>query len=122
MLINLLGRVMSRTVRAGAQLLDERYPKWHDGSNINLDTLDISDPSACVCGQLFSTYRHGLNLLRISVWDAWRYGFQGVGPQFMAPITFRLLTYAWKREILVRRVYDMEVALAYLKMDTSVGV
>lgn len=37
-------------VANGAQMLDQYWPGWYD--LIDLDTLDISECSACICGQL----------------------------------------------------------------------
>ncbi len=37
-------------VAAGAQLLDEKIPGWY--KRINLDTLNLSNPTNCICGQL----------------------------------------------------------------------
>lgn len=41
---------MEEAVANGAQMLDEKVPGWH--KLINVDELDLSCCTACVCGQL----------------------------------------------------------------------
>lgn len=38
-------------VKAGARWLDECFPGWE--SRINLKTLELSNSSSCICGQVF---------------------------------------------------------------------
>ena len=48
-------------VNAGVKLLDEKHPGWY--KEINLDSLDISDCSQCILGQLYGAFAHGLEIV-----------------------------------------------------------
>lgn len=115
-----LARTVIHRVRRGAQALDAQRPKWH--REINLEILDMGDPSACVLGQIFSTYRQGLRMMCFTEFSAIYRGFNGWGPQFMASIVFRALTLAWSSEILRRQAFDLEVDLSYQQMRRYMAV
>lgn len=77
-------------VANGAALLDEKKPGWRD--KINLEELDISDPSRCVVGQLYQGrggYLHGLSDLQ--TYSSYETGFaiENAGE-------YPLLTAEWK--------------------------
>jgi hypothetical protein len=67
---------IAERVAAGAALLDERVPGWHDA--IDVDRLDIDSPTQCVLGQLYGDYLAGEDALS-ELADSWSsavsYGF-----------------------------------------------
>ncbi len=46
-------------VKAGMAWLSERRPKWRD--DINLNTLDLANPSTCVLGQVANAINRAVN-------------------------------------------------------------
>lgn len=91
----------------GATLLDDRQPGW--AGRIDPATLALGDGAACVLGQLWGEYRHGLGRARVidlssaptrfvSPVDL---GFQAVGDLGDAAesLDYALLTRAWRDEI-----------------------
>lgn len=91
-------------VKNGMDLLDRKMPGWEN--SIDLDALSIQNVQKCVCGQLFSSYAEGLQELGVRA-SAWRHGF--VGGQGV--------TEAWKREILARRMRQIDVVLDGAKSE-----
>lgn len=62
-------------VKRGAELLDERFPKWFHG--ISVDSLQMGDCAKCILGQLYGRFHDGLNLvgLQFSDGDPELFGF-----------------------------------------------
>ncbi|WP_420454258.1 hypothetical protein [Rubrivirga sp.] len=100
----------SRAAR-GADLLDDRDPGW--AARVDPGTLSLADGQACVLGQLWGDYRHGLGRARVidlssaptrfvSPVDL---GFQAVGDLGDAAeaLDYALLTRAWRDEVERRR-------------------
>jgi hypothetical protein len=46
-----------KTVAEAARLLDEKYPKWEN--KIDVDKLNLSEPYACILGQLYGGWIEG---------------------------------------------------------------
>ncbi len=100
----------ARAVR-GADLLDDRDPGW--AARVDPDALSLADGQACVLGQLWGEYRHGLGRARVidlssapgrfvSPIDL---GFQAVGDlgEAAQALDYALLTRAWRDEVERRR-------------------
>ena len=95
----------------GAALLDDRDAGWAD--RVDPGTLHLSDGSACVLGQLWGEYRHGLGRARVLDFSSapGRFvspvdlGFQAVGDLGDAAeaLDYTLLTRAWRAEVDRRR-------------------
>ena len=94
----------------GAALLDDRDPGW--ASRVDPGALALGDGAACVLGQLWGEYRHGLGRARVidlssaptrfvSPVDL---GFQAAGDlgEAAESLDYALLTRAW-REIVAAR-------------------
>ena len=94
----------------GARLLDDRDPGW--ARRIDPGALALGDGAACVLGQLWGEYRHGLGRARVidlssaptrfvSPVDL---GFQAVGDLGDAAqaLDYALLTRAWRGEVAAR--------------------
>lgn len=77
-------------VHNGINLLDEQEPGWRD--LIDLDTLDVSDCTQCVLGQVYGHYVTGENRLDIHGGDVTLYGFATAG----YGTDYAQLTDAWK--------------------------
>lgn len=60
MLKYLLGEYFGPRVEAGIKVLDENFGREKWLKMINVKTLDLSDPTTCVCGQLFLEYANGI--------------------------------------------------------------
>lgn len=61
-------------VAAGALWLDEHGPvDWRD--DIDVDTLDVSDPWLCPLGQLFGSYSQAVNVTELASADLESFGF-----------------------------------------------
>ena len=52
---------LSERIAAGIAILDEAVPGWK--KEIDCETLDLSDCSMCVLGQVYGTYNEGLTVL-----------------------------------------------------------
>lgn len=95
------GAVISPEVQAGAELLDEKISKWY--WLIDLDTLDIADPTGCVLGQLFEDYVTGLDTFD-EIGRAAEYGFNAYGDGDRDEFEeYRSLTAQWREVITDRR-------------------
>ena len=94
----------------GAALLDDRDPGW--AARIDPGTLALGDGAACVLGQLWGEYRHGLGRARVidlssaptrfvSPVDL---GFQAVGDlgEAAESLDYALLTRAWRDQLAAR--------------------
>lgn len=66
----------SKRMQAGIAVLNAQRPGWID--EIDLDRLSIMSLDDCVLGQLWGSYRAGLNALDIS---GFAHGFSGVATQ-----------------------------------------
>jgi len=95
----------------GAALLDDRDPGW--ATRVDPGSLHLSDGSACVLGQLWGEYRHGLGRARVLDFSSApsRFvspvdlGFQAVGDLGDAAeaLDYTYLTRAWRDEVAERR-------------------
>lgn len=77
----------------GAAWLDAVEPGWRD--QVNLERLNIEDPTSCVCGQVFAGrggFPHAA--ARLGLWGCLRHGFITVG---MVPLD--ALNNAWREQI-----------------------
>lgn len=74
-------------VNNGIRLLDKENPDWR--RHINIDTLDVSDCTNCILGQLYGHYCTGEDMLCING-HADRYGFAIVHGDYTT------LTDTWK--------------------------
>ena len=94
----------------GAALLDDRDAGW--ATRIDPGALALGDGAACVLGQLWGEYRHGLGRARVidlssaptrfvSPVDL---GFQAVGDlgEAAESLDYALLTRAWRDEVAAR--------------------
>jgi hypothetical protein len=100
-------------VRRGARYLDEHHPDWH--RSIDAESLELSDGSHCVLGQLHGDFRLGLGRSQmINLSSAPRaslspvaYGFKCVSnvPDEWQDRDYELLNRAW-REAVRRRQED----------------
>lgn len=94
----------------GAALLDDRDPGW--AARVDPGALHLGDGAACVLGQLWGDYRHGLGRARVidlssaptrfvSPVDL---GFQAVGDlgQAAEDLDYAFLTRAWRAEVASR--------------------
>lgn len=75
---------------AGATMLDERVPGWHD--KIDLTTIEIVSGTRCILGQLYGTY--GIGLKELSLNESYRFGFTAGSDD---------LNQAWRDEVARRR-------------------
>lgn len=104
-----LDAARARALR-GAALLDDQDPGW--AGRVDPGTLALGDGAACVLGQLWGDYRHGLGRARVidlssaptrfvSPVDL---GFQAVGDlgEAAESLDYAFLTRAW-RELLATR-------------------
>lgn len=77
---------ITERVAAGAAFLDERDPEWW--REIDLDALELDDPSACVLGQRCPAERRDRYLLARwgqradEVWDADNFKFWALAYQY----------------------------------------
>jgi len=58
---------------AGAEFLDSVRPGWE--REIDHDVLNIGDPSCCMLGQLYASFKKGLKKLDLNNEDAVEMGF-----------------------------------------------
>ena len=54
---------LAARVRTSSLMLDEKRPGWY--VEIDLEKLDISKPRCCIIGQLYPTYRQGIEMLKL---------------------------------------------------------
>lgn len=103
----------AEAVANGAQLLDEKDPRWYN--RINLGTLNIESPTRCVCGQLsLGRFGHYARTVMGSnnPDDLGLYGFTNCHGHTDAPpgcrdfATYSELTAEWKLAIQARRDAD----------------
>lgn len=83
----------------GAWILDRKVkdPIWPWPSRIDLSTLDLSDPTQGVLGQLYDHHQAGCIELGISNYQAVRFGFQILDPSSPEAVKeFDDLTRAWR--------------------------
>ena len=95
----------------GAALLDDRDPGWAE--RVDPGALHLSDGEACVLGQLWGEYRHGLGRARVLDFSSapGRFvspvdlGFQAVGDLGDAAeaLDYTFLTRAWRDEVAHRQ-------------------
>lgn len=82
-------------IRRGATLLDEKWPGWREGVDVN--TLNMWSMDLCVLAQLFGDWTEGIHALGIK-WDIPKqieYGFDlREGPGYSDRC--RTLTAEWK--------------------------
>lgn len=90
------------TIARGVALLDTVMPGWE--KRVDLDTLDVSSPCNCICGQIVSRrvkpyhrFTKGLQALGLTSWEAWKYGFASPTG------SYRRLTDEWSRVIRAKR-------------------
>lgn len=89
------------TVKKGAHLLDEKYPKWHE--SIDLDTLELQRADLCVLGQLgrahYGSYDSEVGYLGINPRE---YGFDL--PMEWTEDGWEELTALWVNQIRLRQL------------------
>ncbi len=93
---------LAARVTAGATLLDQHNPDWHN--HIDLDHLDQGRDWDCILGQLYGAFVHGTRELGISHkradGDTVNHGFD---LDDLTDEPFHALTAAWKHEVRARR-------------------
>lgn len=102
---------VAEAVELGAKLLDENLPGWY--SRIDLADLDIESPDWCILGQLYPSYKEGVNRLSSalsSLFNPSKYGFD-VSPYYeredmgiKLPDALQMLEDAWTELINQRLV------------------
>jgi hypothetical protein len=86
----------SPRIERGAALLDEHAPVWP--TKINLDTLNLSDCTYCVLGQVYGDYEDGLRALDGEAETSpERFGFEARGDEEYASLTAKWILYLARR-------------------------
>ena len=82
-------------VKSGAELLDAMNPGWF--TKVSPQGLQMNNPCQCVIGQLYETYRSGLDAIGID-----RCFEQEIDYGFDSHVGTAALTVHWHREIEAR--------------------
>lgn len=98
-----------QAVCRGAEVFDEKIPDWFN--RIDIPSLRMQSLVTCCLGQLYGTYATGLEVLRLSAYDAQRHGFvagnsgdeyEELKKHWIAAIKVRRRIYWMKRGIELR--------------------
>lgn len=100
-------RTFGTQVKAGAALLDVKYPGWE--AKIDLSELDLGKGECCVLGQVYQGYGNGVKkVLGVDssmgtspVMEQLGFSLNGYSDSTMK--AYKRLTQAWKRLIRKRR-------------------
>lgn len=84
--------ILEARAEAGAQLLDEKHPGWHQ--LIDLDQLKMASYRRCILGQLYGKYWAAREALGVDGQGQYDYGFAAVCRD-----DYPWLDAAWRSEI-----------------------
>lgn len=90
--------MMQDRIKRGLELLDTEARGWEN--EIDLTILDMGDSDVCILGQLYGTYRDGLEALTLSL-SPEEAGFERVAGES----TYTELTQTWTEIIRKKRGY-----------------
>ncbi len=69
-----------RRVQRGIKALDAHVPQWRSRIEVDHIRMEISvykNDCGCILAQLFGTYSHGMDVLKLDEWTAIELGFLG---------------------------------------------
>lgn len=101
--------LLSGHVADGVAMLDGFRPGWEDA--IDEFTLEIESCTACVLGQIFGSFSHGLRALEMSEDDAVACGMEadfGITDEVDEFDQYQALTALWRRRLTDRRALREE--------------
>ena len=96
-------------VQAGAKLLDEQHPGWHN--KIDIATLNIGSCFRCILGQLYGEFSEGAS--KLCLYHSEQFGFCLSSNE--PPYRYKSLRERWVEEIRERREKDSQEDRDFLR-------